>query len=34
MKKIQLSYEGQGVIAWTFCSVAFAMLMAVIYIFV
>jgi hypothetical protein len=33
MKKIEVSQEGQGVIAWTFCSVAAAMLIGVISLF-
>jgi hypothetical protein len=42
MKKLQISPKGQGVprtsgagvVAWCFCSYAFALLCAVIYIFV
>ena len=42
MKKIRMSYEGQGcthnsgaaVVAWAFCSIAAAMLAGTIYIFV
>jgi len=33
MKKIRMSYEGQGCLAWTFCSVAAAMLIGVISLF-
>jgi hypothetical protein len=34
MKKIRMSYEGQGCLAWAFCSIAAAMLAGTIYIFV
>jgi hypothetical protein len=34
MKKIRMSYEGQGVLAWTFASVAGAMLIGTICLFV
>lgn len=33
MKKIKMSPEGQGVVAWTFASVAGAMLVGVISLF-
>jgi hypothetical protein len=33
MKKFQVTHEGQGVIAWTFASVAGAMLVGVISLF-
>jgi hypothetical protein len=34
MKKVQVSPEGQGVIMWTFSSIAAAMLVGIICLFV